>query len=147
MTDQDSTEQETAEWLSKAVSIGAQLLKNALPSSLTREVVSQQFEVAGPTTVFVKATGCRVTVRRRAGGAVRLDANLYVSAGLDVATQQDAAGIYIVILRKRVLGAASRSRVQITLPPDCDLVADLEQGDLLFEDVSGRITVPGSAAP
>lgn len=140
---QESVEQNSTDWLDRTIGVGTQLLKNALPSRLTREVVSQQFEIAGPTTVFVKASGCRVTVRQSTGRVVWLTANLYVSAGLDVATQQDEAGIYIVILRKPVVGTVSRANVQITIPAGCDLVADLDRGDLLLQDLSRRITISG----
>ncbi|MCZ7542427.1 MAG: hypothetical protein M5R40_02300 [Anaerolineae bacterium] len=137
-------DKDTAALLERAVRVGARLLRTALPPQLTREVMAQQFEVSGPTTVYVKATGAQVSVRRRAGRHVSLEANLYVSAGLDVATQQDAAGIYIVALRKRLVGGLSRSDLRLTLPPDCDLIADLDNSNLHLNGMTGRVTIPGA---
>ena len=139
------TDRTSAVWLDRALTLGARLVRNLLPPGLTREVMVQQFEVTGPTVVFVKATGARVSARRQQGRHVNLEAALYVSAGLQVTTQQDAFGIYVVALRKRVIGRLSRSDLRLTLPPDCDLIADLEHGDLHLNDMTGRVTVP--AAP
>jgi hypothetical protein len=130
-------------WAEKAVEVGARLLLTALSPRLTRQVMSQRFAVGGPTVVFVKATQAQVSVRRQPGRVVRLDADLYVSAGLEVATQQDEAGVYIVVLRKRFLGAFSRSDLRLTLPPDCELIADLEHSNLHLNAMSGRAFVPG----
>lgn len=144
--EEELIDQETVDLITKAVGIGARVLRAVLPSRLTREVMTQQFEVDGPTVVFVKANEAQISVRRRPGNMVKLDANLYVSAGLQIATQQDEAGIYIVILRKRVVGSLSRSNVRLTIPPDCDLVADLEGSNLHLKAVNGRITIPGVEA-
>ncbi len=150
MADKDALEdiaqvldEDTATWLGRAVELGARLLRNALPPGLTREVMAQQFEVSGPTVVFVKATGAQVSVRRQPGRLVRLEANLFISAGLDVATQQDEAGIYIVALRKRLAGGLSRAELRLILPPDCDLIADLDNSNLHLNGMTGRVTIPG----
>jgi hypothetical protein len=47
------------------------------------------------------------------------------------------------MLRRRVVGALSRCRVNLTMPPDCELVADLEHSSLHLEDVNGRVALPG----
>lgn len=139
----DAMTQDNVAWLERAVRLGARLLRSALPPPLTREVVAQQFEVSGPVVVFVRATGAQVSVRRQPGRYVRLEADLYVSAGLDVKTEQDDAGVYIVALRKRLVGELSRSDIRLTIPPECDLIADLDRGNLHLNGVTGRVAIPG----
>ncbi len=129
--------------LDRTIELGVHVLRNVLPARLTREVISQRFDISGPTVVFVKAEGAQISVRRRPGSTVQLDARLYISAGLQVATQQDESGIYIVLLRKRLVGAVSRSNVRLSLPPECTLVADLVHGNLHLDDMSGQFTIPG----
>ncbi len=145
MPENPEIDQETIDFVERAVGIGTRLLRTALPSGLTREMMAQQFQVEGPALVYVKATGAQVRVRRQPGKTVHLNARLYVSAGLQIATRQDSVGIYIVILRRRVMGALSRGEVRLVLPPDCDLVADLEGSNLHLDGVHGRITIPGTA--
>src|SRR5215207_4091251 len=76
-------------------------------ASATSKSFMQHFQVTLPTTVYVRASQCEVTVRHRVGTQVELAANLRASFGWELVAEQDDAGIYIVAKRKPVVGKLS----------------------------------------
>ncbi len=102
----------------------------------------QVFEVKPPVTVYVHASSSRVTVRRRPGNHVQLDANLRAAFGWQLVAEQDDAGVYIVAKRKPVVGALSSADFMLTIPPDARLLVQLNPGALILEDLDGMLDVP-----
>jgi hypothetical protein len=104
----------------------------------------QWFTVTPPTTVYVRASQCNITIRYRPGDRVELAANLRASFGWELAADQDSAGVYIVAKRKPVVGKMSTARFTLTVPPEVNLVLHLTPGTVRLENVDGKLTVPGS---
>ncbi len=109
---------------------------------IANEAHRQIFEVTLPVTVFIHAAHSRVTVRRRAGTHIQLDAALRAAFGWQLVAEQDDAGVYIVARRKRVVGALSSADFTITIPPEARLQVQLNPGALILEDVDGTLDIP-----
>ncbi len=103
----------------------------------------QRFEVRLPTTIYVRASQCDITVVRQPGNQVELSANLRASFGWDFIAEHDDAGVYVVAKRKPVVGAISTARLMLTVPPDANLVFHLTPGAVHLADVDGKLSIPG----
>lgn len=101
----------------------------------------QLFTAAAPLTVYVRASHCHLTVRRHDLPRVELSANLARAFGVELATDQDEAGIYIVARRKPVVGAVARLDLTLTLPPGVHLAFHLTPGDVTFAGLDGLAEV------
>jgi hypothetical protein len=102
----------------------------------------QVFNVTSPVTVYVRASHCRVIVRSEKAAKVILEANLYRAFGVEMVAEQDAAGVYIVIRRKPVVGTISRATLTLTVPPEAFLALHLTPGEIVFENIDGMIKLP-----
>jgi hypothetical protein len=114
---------------------------NAMPAAADR-LYTQVFNVTKPITVYLRASHCRVTVRPTTESRVRLEANLQRVFGVEFATEQDDAGIYIVARRKPVVGTVSRAEFTLTVPSNAHLALHLTPGDIVFESVDGVVELP-----
>jgi len=102
----------------------------------------QVFNVTPPITVYMRASHCRIAVRRTAAPKVTLEAHLGSAFGLELATEQDDAGVYIVAHRKPVVGQLARVHLTVTVPADCHLAFHVTPGDIVLEDVDGMLELP-----
>jgi len=125
--------------LETAVQVTAETAVNTSTKSFVR-----MFEVALPTTVYIRASNVEVTVCREPGTRVELSAQLRGSFGWELAAEQDSAGVYIVAKRKRVVGALSAGRFTVTVPPQANLVFHLTPGEIRFVEIDGKLTIPGA---
>lgn len=114
---------------------------SAVPVTTDR-LHTQVFNVTKPTTVYLRASHCRVTIRPTVESHVRLEANLQRVFGVEFATEQDDAGIYIVARRKPVVGTVSRAEFTLTVPQNAHLALHLTPGDIVFESVDGVVELP-----
>jgi hypothetical protein len=107
----------------------------------------QVFEVTLPTTVYVRASQCEITVLRAPGSRVELSANLRAAFGWELAAEQDEAGVYIVARRKPVVGAMSSARFSLSVPPEANLVFNVTPGTIHLMDVDGKLSIPATLPP
>ncbi len=105
----------------------------------------QRFDVRLPTTIYVRASQCDVTVYRQPGSQVELSANLRASFGWDFIAEHDEAGVYVVAKRKPVVGAISSANLTLIVPPEANLVCHLTPGTVHLIDVDGKLNIPGMA--
>ena len=126
--------------IDSAVGVALEAVPRSAPQTYT-----QVFAIKPPVTVYVRASHCRVMVRRDAAPKVILQSNVVRAFGLEFATEQDDAGVYIVVKRKPVVGQLSRADFSLTLPPDCDLALNLTPGEVVLQDVDGLIELPVAA--
>lgn len=103
---------------------------------------TQVFNVKPPITIYVRGTNCRVSIHHEPGTKVILYANMYRAFGLELASEQDEAGVYIVAKQKRVVGKLSRADFTLTVPPESHLVFHLTPGDVVLQDIDGMIEFP-----
>jgi hypothetical protein len=83
-----------------------------------------------------------VAIQRGAAPKVILRADMRRAFGLELAAEQDDAGVYIVAKQKRVVGKLSRADFSLTVPADCHLVFHLTPGDVVLEDIDGMMELP-----
>src|SRR5258708_18448698 len=86
-------------------------------TTVTTRSFTQYFDVTLPTTVYVRASQCQVSVQYQAGSQVRLIADLRPAFGWEVVTDQDEVGVYVAARRKLVMGQLSTARLALTVPP------------------------------
>jgi hypothetical protein len=128
-------------FLRRGLETAVQVTAESATSATSRSFV-QVFEVALPTTVYVRASQCDITVLRVPGRRVELSASLRASFGWELAAEQDEAGVYIVARRKRVVGAISSARVSLSVPPQANLVFNVTPGTIHLLDVDGKLSIP-----
>jgi hypothetical protein len=114
---------------------------------LSQQSFIQVFNVTLPVTVYVRASHCRVTIRREATRQVTLQADMYRAFGVELVAEQDDAGVYIVARRKPVVGRVSRADFTITVPPDSHLVFHLTPGDVVLHSIDGLLELPPTPQP
>jgi hypothetical protein len=97
-------------------------------------------------TVFVRAGHCQVTVHYHDLDQVELHASLYASFGMRLVVEQDEAGVYVVVRRRRLLGIFSRSEFTVTVPYYCHLAFNLTPGTVRLQHLNGTLEIPPPAA-
>lgn len=100
------------------------------------------FKVEPPVTVFVRGSRCRVSVRYHELEQVELHAHLYNAFGLRFVTEQDEAGVYIVVKRRRLLGLISRAEFLLKVPSYAHLAFDLTPGSIRLDEINGTVELP-----
>lgn len=99
------------------------------------------FKVADPVTVFIRGSRCQVKVRYHDLDQVEIYARLYNAFGVQFATEQDDAGVYIVVKRRRLLGAISRADFLVMVPRYAHLAVNLTPGTVRVEEVDGILEI------
>lgn len=112
----------------------------SLPDVTSRRHVVA-YEVQNPTTVYVRASHCRVNVQRTPTAQVQVECELRQSFGWDWLVERDEAGIYIVLKRKPLVGALSSAALTLIVPPDAYLVFNLTPGNVHLADFEGSLAV------
>ena len=105
---------------------------------------TQVFNISGPTTVYVRGSHFRVTVKRGEEHKVIVQASLVRAFGLELVAEQDDVGVYIVARQKPVVGVLSRAEFSITVPAETYLVFRLTPGDVILNDLDGMLELPAS---
>ncbi|MFP4322575.1 MAG: hypothetical protein ACLFTK_08990 [Anaerolineales bacterium] len=100
------------------------------------------FKIQDPNTVFIRASRCRIIVAYHPLDQVELHAHLYNAFGLQFVTEQDADGVYIVALRRRLVGRFSRAEFMLRVPRYANLIFNLSPGAVLLDEFQGRLTLP-----
>lgn len=103
---------------------------------------TQVFNVSLPVTIYVRASHCRVMLHCAPVPKVILEANLYRAFGVELTAEQDHVGVYIVVRRKPVVGAVSRTDLILTVPPESYLALHLTPGEIVFQNIDGMIKLP-----
>lgn len=111
-----------------------------LPNVAKKQQVAA-YEVSGPTTVFVRASHCRVNVQRAVESQVQIQCEMRQAFGWDWVTEHDDAGVYVVLKRKPLVGKLSTADLTLIVPPDAYLVFHLTPGSIHLGDFEGRLSV------
>ncbi|MCD4684812.1 MAG: hypothetical protein K8S97_02610, partial [Anaerolineae bacterium] len=109
---------------------------SAMPGT-TERLYTQVFNVTPPTTVYLRASHCRVTIRPTHDKKVTLEATMQRAFGVEFASDQDEAGVYIVVRRKPIVGTVTRADLTLIVPQETRLALHLTPGDVIFESVEG----------
>jgi len=128
----------TRQVVDSALSAAAGVVPRALPRSAPQTSI-HVFNVSPFATVYLRASHCRVTVRRAEGCRVTVEASLARAFGVELTTDQDDTGVYIVARRKPVTGTAAQIEFVLTVPPASHLALNLTPGAIVFEGVNGVV--------
>ncbi len=112
----------------------------SLPN-VTKQRQVAAYEVNGPTTVFVRASHCRVTVQRTVEPQVQIQCEMRQAFGWDWVTEHDEAGVYIVLKRRPLVGKLSTADLTLIVPADAYLAFHLTPGSIHLADFEGRLSV------
>lgn len=112
----------------------------AMPGT-AEHLYTQVFNITPPTTVYLRASHCRVTVRPAQNAKVTLEATMQRAFGIKFASDQDEAGVYIVVRRKPVVGTVARADLTLIVPQNTHLALHLTPGDVVFESIEGMINL------
>lgn len=116
---------------------------SAVPARANR-AETRVFSITGPATVYVRGSQCRVSVSRGEARQIVVRSNLVRAFGLELAAEQDDAGVYIVARQKRVVGRLSRAEFSLEAPAETHLVFRLTPGDVILHDLNGMLELPAS---
>jgi hypothetical protein len=114
-------------------------------SSLSKRTLRSHlrvFAVTQPVTIFIRGTRCQVNVRYHDLDQVELHAQLYNAFGLRFVTEQDNAGVYVVVKRRRLLGLISRAEFLLVVPRYANLTFNLTPGTIRLDEISGVVELP-----
>ena len=100
------------------------------------------FPVSDPTTMYIRGSQCRVAVQYHDYDHVEIYTNLYAAFGVRLIVEQDEAGVYVIVKRRRLLGLFSRSEVRIHVPHYCNLAFSLTPGDIELQQINGVLEIP-----
>ncbi|PJF37649.1 MAG: hypothetical protein CUN55_21000, partial [Phototrophicales bacterium] len=92
--------------------------------------------------LFVRGSRCKVIVNYHELDQIEIYASLYAAFGMRLVIEQDEAGVYIVIRRRRFWGTFSRSDVTIHVPFYCRLALNLTPGDVELQQLNGILEIP-----
>jgi hypothetical protein len=113
---------------------------------ITRHTQTYYFSTIGPITFYLQAEHAEVRVMRWALPKVEVTATLQAAFGWRIATDQDAAGVYVVAKRKALLGGMSSAVFTVIVPDDAYLVLKLDDGRVMLEHINGTLQVPPTSA-
>lgn len=100
------------------------------------------FAVQKPTTIFIRGTRCHVTVRYHDLDQVEIHARLYNAFGLLFVAEQDEAGVYLIVRRRRLLGLISRAEFLLKVPRYANLTFNLTPGTIRLDEINGILELP-----
>jgi len=97
---------------------------------------------ASAATCYVHVAGGEVRIARHDAPQIEIAAQLQAPFAWRVAAEQDEAGVYLVALRRPVVGAMGGASFLVTVPDYAYVALRLEHSRLCLEDVDGLIELP-----
>ncbi|MCY4145409.1 MAG: hypothetical protein OXE95_03445 [Chloroflexi bacterium] len=103
-----------------------------------------QWDVQPPNTFFLHAEHADIHLKPH--DQARAVATIELRGGFvwQVATEQDAAGVYIIARRKRLVGNVGLGRFTVLLPPGIHISLKLTNCRLRMDGLNGDIDFPPS---
>lgn len=111
-------------------------------TEFTQQSRAYHFGVSEPITFFLEAENAEVRVARWDLPQIKVEAKLRAAFGWRVATDQDAAGVYVVAKGRPVMGGLLRARFDVLIPEDVYVVLKLENSRIVLEKVDGTLELP-----
>lgn len=105
------------------------------------------WNVSPPVTLFLQAEHCDVVLSWRDQARIRATLELQAGFGWQWTSDQDDAGVYMVVRRKPLIGGLGRGRVAFTLPPGIHISLELEDCQLICRDLRASLELPPFQQP
>ena len=106
---------------------------------LAIETRRYEWDLSGPNSFYLEAENADIRLASHEGSQLRAVIELQAGFGWQLATDQDEAGVYVVVRRKPLVGAIGRARISVTLPADVHLRLKLERCRLSLLDLSALL--------
>ena len=101
-----------------------------------------QWDVAAPNTLFLQAEQSDIRLAWHAQPRIVAKIQLRAGFGWQLTTDQDAAGVYVVAVRKPVIGSVGRGNFHLALPRGLHISLKLTQCNLCFADLTASLELP-----
>lgn len=111
-------------------------------AELARSSETFRFNVRDDVTLYLHLAGAEVRVRRWDAPRIEVTAQLQAPFGWRIKTDQDDVGVYMVALRRAVVGGLAGAVFTVSAPRGAHLLVRLENGRLLLDDVTGTFQLP-----
>lgn len=107
-------------------------------------IESQRFrwDVAIPSTLFLQAEQFDIRLRIHDQPQILATAELRAGFGWQLTTDQDAAGVYVVAVRKPVIGSIARGKFTFHCPRGIFISLKLQHCRLCFDDMTACLELP-----
>ena len=104
------------------------------------------WDVTTGSTFFLQAeqADIRLVTHRRPEVLAKIE--LQAGFGRQLLTEQDEAGVYIIVRRKPLIGSIGRCRFDITLPDDIHISFKLDQCKVCFDELTTSLDFPPLAS-
>lgn len=101
-----------------------------------------QWDVEAPNTFFLNAEHADIHLKPHDEARAVATIELRGAFAWQVATDQDEAGVYIIVRRKAIVGSIGRGRFDVLLPRGIHISLKLENCRLCMDDLNGDIELP-----
>ena len=112
---------------------------------LTRQTRQFQWSAAERASLFLDAEYAKIDLMRHEGDAIHAQLKLRAARGWLLATDQDDAGVYIVLKRKPLIGSIGGAGIRISVPPGMHVSLKLKRCELCLHDVSQALELAPEA--
>lgn len=109
---------------------------------LAHESKTYQFQVTSPGTLYLHSERAIVQVSRWNQPNIEIDMRLSAGFSWRVKTDQDAFGVYLVAVRRTLVGAFGQAHFVILAPYETHLVLRLTDGSVLLNNIEGTLEIP-----
>ena len=118
----------------------AQLLNSA--RDLAVETQHLHWDVTTPSTLFLQAEQSDIRLAWHDQPQILAKVELRAGFGWQLTTDQDEAGVYVVAVRKAVIGSIARGKFHFSLPRGVYISLKLTQCQLCFDDLTASLDLP-----
>ncbi len=118
------------------------LVSSVRDAALERRRYSWQ--VTLPNTLHLEAEYADIRLVTRERPTITAKVALPLGIGWQLAAEQDDAGVYIVAMRKPLIGSLGRARFDIALPPGLHITLKLRRCQLRLDDLDMTLELPPS---
>lgn len=120
----------------KAINVATQV------RDLAHESKTYQFQVSSPGTLYLHSEQAIVQVSRWQQPRIEIEMRLRAGFSWRVQAEQDEAGVYLVAVRRTLLGAVGQANFVVLAPYETHLVLRLDHGSVLLNNINGTLEIP-----
>ena len=117
----------------------------AAARDLTRQTRQFEWTIAAGTSFFLDAEYAKIDLMRADEDTIHAEMNLRSARSWALATDQDEAGVYIVLKRKPLIGSFGGARIRVSVPAGVHVSLKLMRCELRCHDISEMLELPGAA--
>lgn len=94
------------------------------------------------TLLYIHAEHAQIVIQRHDAPNIQIEARLIAPMAWRITAEQDAAGVYLVALRRPIISAIAGAVFTVRVPSMMAVSLKLKHADLMQHDLSGDMTIP-----